>query len=146
MRGKRKRDEPIPSKRQEKENELEAIFKELKGKHENFDIPRLRLWARMIVSKLHEDMDSPPNIPALNSTPKRQAQNESFASALSEAAVAFAKALGESPQPEQSSVNENRPYTTVSVSPRKTIDLRMKNYEQLCYLQKLFDDGARQSF
>ena len=95
----------------------------------------------MIVSKLHEDMDSPPNIPAFNSTPKRRTQNESLASALSGVAVAFAKALGESPRPEQSSVSENRPYTTASVSPRKTVDLRMKNYEQLRYLQQLFDDG-----
>ena len=142
VRGKRKRDEPVTSKRQDKEDEVEAVFKELKGKHgDTFDVPRLRLWARMIASKLHEDMDSPPNVPAFNSTPKRQKQNESFASALSGAAVAFAKTLGDSPRPEHSTVSEDRPYVTASVSPRKTVELRMKNYEQLRYLQQLFDDG-----
>ena len=137
--GKRKRDEPKSSKRQDKEDEVEAVYKELKGKHgERFDAPRLRLWARMIVSKLHEDMDTPPNVPAFNSTPKRQKQSESFASAQSGAAVAFAKAMGDSPRPEH---NEDRPHVTASVSPRKTVELRMKNYEQLRYLQQLFDDG-----
>ena len=41
-RGKRKRDEPVTgvSKRQEKEDEVEAVFKELKDKHSNkFDVP-----------------------------------------------------------------------------------------------------------
>ena len=46
--GKRKRDEPKSSKRQDKEDKVEAVYKELKGKHgERFDAPRLRLWARM---------------------------------------------------------------------------------------------------
>ena len=31
--GKRKRDEPKSSKRQDKEDEVEAVYKELKGKH-----------------------------------------------------------------------------------------------------------------
>ena len=138
--GKRKRDEPSTSNRQDKEEEVESVFKELKSKHgDKFDAPRLRLWVRMIASNLHEDMDTSPQVPAFNLTPKRQKQSESFASALSGAAVAFAKALGNSPRPEH---NENcTPHVTASVSPRKTVELRMKNYEQLRYLQTLFDDG-----
>lgn len=139
---KRKREESFASKRQEKEADVESVFIELQEKHgDNFDVPRLRLWARMVASKLHVDMDSPPNIPAFNCTPKRQKQSESLTNALSGAAVAFAKALGTSPRCEHGSVSGDVLPASASVSPRKTVELRMKNYEQLRYLQKLYDDG-----
>ena len=65
---KRKREESFASKRQEKEADVKSVFIELQEKHgDNFDVPRLRLWARMVASKLHVDMDSP----AFNCTPKR---------------------------------------------------------------------------
>ena len=149
--GKRKRDEPVTgaSKRQEKEDEVDTVFRELKYKHGNkYDVPRLCLWARMVTSKLHEDMDSPPNIPAFNCTPKRPKRGESLASALSGAAVTFANALGDTPRFDNASdvsghdsSTEPLPLVSAGVSPRKAVDLRMKNYEQLCYLQCLFDDS-----
>jgi len=55
--------------RQEKEEESEAIFKELKEKHSSkYDMPRLRLWSRMILAGIHDNYDEPPNIPAFSST------------------------------------------------------------------------------
>lgn len=30
---------------------------------------------------------------------------------------------------------------SVGISPKKSVELRMKNYEQLRYLQQLFEDG-----
>ena len=75
------------------------MFRKLKDKHGNkYDVPRLRLWAWMVASKLHGDMDSPQNIPAFNCTPKRPKHGESLASALSGAAVAFANVLGDTPR------------------------------------------------
>ena len=84
---------------QEKEDEVDTVYGELKDKHGNrYDVPRLCLWARMVASKLHGDMDSPQNIPAFNCTPKRPKHGESLASALSGAVVAFANALGDTPR------------------------------------------------
>ena len=46
---KRKRDEGS-SKYREREEDLDEIFSQLKKKHiDKFDIPKLRLWARMII-------------------------------------------------------------------------------------------------
>ena len=55
--GKRRRDE--------RESEVEEVFEELKRKHEeHYDVPKLRLWARMISSSIHSSKEEPPNIPA----------------------------------------------------------------------------------
>ena len=129
-----------PSKRQKREEEVDIVFQELKEKHSTkFDTPRLRLWARMIANKIHDDLDIPPNTPAFSSTPKRPRQ-QSRSSTISGAAPALVKALederhaqGES----ETAILSRQP----RVSPGKAIDLRMKNYEQLRYVQQLFDDG-----
>ena len=122
-----------PSKRQKKEEEVESVLKEKHG--DAFDTPRLRLWARMIVSKLHANYDSPPSIPAFTSTPKKPRQ-QSYSSAIEGAAIAFAKALGGSPK---DAATPSQP--PVGVSPGRAVELRMKNYEQLRYVQQLYDDG-----
>ena len=139
--GKRKRDDSsngAPSKRQKKEDEVDTVFKELKEKHDTkFSMTQLRLWARMVSNDLHDDLDEPPNIPAFCATPKRP--NSSVSSVISGAAIAFTKALGGTPAQEERS---NRQVGgQVGVSPGKAIELRMKNYEQLRYLQQLLDDG-----
>lgn len=136
-RGKRKKDE-VTSRRQEKEEEVDQLFKELKDKHANqFDTPKLRLWARMMSSNLHDSLDEPPNVPAfLGSTPKKCRQ-ESLSDALSGAAVAFAKVL----HPGQTTTCTEQTKTPSCLSPGKSIELRMKNFEQLRYLQQLFEDG-----
>ena len=46
---KRKHPEPYPSKCQDREDEVDTIYRELIGKLRNtYDTPQLRLWARMI--------------------------------------------------------------------------------------------------
>lgn len=93
-----------------------------------------RMWARMVANDLHDDLEEPPNIPAFCSTPKRSRQ-PSVSNAISGAAIAITKALGGTPQ-------EGRPNGChTGVSPGKAIELRMKNYEQLRYLQHLLEDG-----
>ena len=62
--GKRRKEEAI-SKRHEKKEEVEEVYEELMETHHgDFSTPQLRLWARMLVSHLHDDRESPPNIPA----------------------------------------------------------------------------------
>ena len=49
----RKRDSRTDSKRLEKEDYVDEVYKDLKDKHgEKYDTPKLRLWSRMIASKL----------------------------------------------------------------------------------------------
>ena len=49
----RKRGSHTDSKRQEKEDYVDEIYKDLKDKHgEKYDTPKLHLWSRMIASKL----------------------------------------------------------------------------------------------
>ena len=140
------------NKRQAREEELDTVVKELKEKHEdNYTTPQLRLWARMIVSGTHDDMDDPPRVPMIIGAPmpKKQKQN-SMTSALVDAATAFAKVLSPSVPHNCSSVEPvTSAVTPVSstkscrsgVSPGKLADVRMKNLEQLRCMQKLMEDG-----
>jgi len=58
-------------KRQEKE-ELESIFKDLKGMHaDKYSLPLLRLWARMISTRIRSDMNNPPDIRSLRGSTKK---------------------------------------------------------------------------
>lgn len=134
---KRKRDESSggTSKRQKKEEEVDSVFRNLKEKHgNNFSIPQLRMWARMVANDLHDDLDVPPNVPFFGSTPKRTRQ-PSVTNAISGAAVAITKALGGTPHESGSSGCHT------GISPGRAIELRMKNYEQLRCIQQLLDDG-----
>ena len=93
----------------------------------------------MVASNLHDDLDTPPTIPAFVSTP-RKPRCPSLSTAISGAA-AFAKALGENSQQDSKGSGSVLSGPSVSVSPGKAVDLRMKNYQQLRYIQQLFDDG-----
>ena len=148
VRSKRKRDsEASASRRQEKEEEVDTVFKDLKEKHgNNFDTPRLRLWSRMICSNLHEDMENPPDIPAFSGSVPKKSRKESVTDVLAGAALAFAKAFtSEKTNQTSESASVSHPPVTSGVSPSKAIELRMKNFEQLRYLQQLYDDGILNS-
>jgi len=50
---KRKQDHPIPTQRQEKEEQVDSVYHDFKENHGNkYDNPKLRRWARMIVGGL----------------------------------------------------------------------------------------------
>ena len=72
---KRKRDDSGVSKHQEKEEDMDENFRVLQEKHgkdKQFTTPLLRLWARTISAGLHDDFDSPPDLPAFSqSQPKK---------------------------------------------------------------------------
>lgn len=139
---KRKRDDSstVSSKRQKREDKVDSVFEDLQERHgDDYDRPQLRLWARMIVQDVYNDLENPPDsIPPFGSTPvPRQRKNDSVSSAISGAAVAITKALSGTP----TSNSEIGPHRQAGVSPGKAIELRMKNYEQLRYVQQLYDDG-----
>jgi len=121
----------------------------LKDKHaDKYSPPQLRLWSRMVTAGLHSDMDIPPDVPAFNSSVKKP-RKESLGDAITGAAVTFAKVLKESststqvPRVEtpQAPCVETSVSAATGISPGKTVELRMKNLEQLRYLQNLFEDG-----
>jgi len=131
----------VNNKRQAREEELDSIFKELKEKHDTYSGPQLRLWARMIASGTHDSFDEPPRVPMILGAPlpKRPKPQESMSTALIGAATAFAKVL--SPSPPSCGTPEKVSHSSIKISPGKTADIRMKNLEQLRYLQQLMEDG-----
>ena len=133
--GKRKQDEPA-SGRKANEQEVDNVYKDLRDKHGTlYDSPKLRLWARMISSGIHDDYDTPPDVPMFSTPSAKKARKEPLSEALSTAAIALAKSLDKS-NPSNSVVSLGG-LNPQGVSPGKSVDLRMKNYEQLRYLKKL---------
>ena len=106
----------------------------------NYDTPRLCLWARMVTTNLHDDLDNPPAIPAFTSTP-RKSRSPSLSTVISGAATAVTKALGEGSEQKKEGDSCTSAGSSAGVSPGKAVDLRMKNYQQLRYIQQLFDDA-----
>lgn len=137
----RKRPLETTSKRQEKEEEVEALFSELKDKHSGkFSIPQLRLWARMVASGIHDDMEEPPQVPMITGITPKRAKRETLSDALTPLANAITKAFTGNQvcsTPEKSAVASQQ----CGISPAKVADVRMKNLEQLKFLQQLYEDG-----
>lgn len=131
------------SKRQHIEDEVDSIFSELQSRHTSegvYSSPQLRLWARMIQCGTHQDYDDPPRVPQITGMPPKRPKKDSFAEALTGAAVAVAKALA--PNDPQTPNNKSIiPSPSVGVSPGKSAELRMKNFQQLRFIQQLFDDN-----
>ncbi len=141
---KRKQDNPLPSKRQEKEEQVDSVYSDLKEKHGNkYENPKLRLWARMIAGGLHDSTDEPPAVPAFHGgEPKRR--KESFAGALTGAVEAIVRYVDKkSPEgpPTEPASQTSHSVTLMGVSPGKAANLRMRNLEQLRYLQGLYEDN-----
>ena len=121
----------------EREGEVDEIYRELDAKHSGkYEVPKLRLWARMISSNLHDSMDYPPKIPVFGGglQPKRPRQD--LSSALNGAAVAFTQALNHG----QGTGSEEQP-TSITTT-QMQVDLRMKNLEQLKFIKQLYDNGV----
>ena len=126
---KRRRDESGVSKRQEKEEDVDDNFKVLQEKHgkdKQFTTPLLRLWARTINAGLHDDFDSPPDLPAFSqSQPKKPRKQESLSDTISEAAVSIVHALSGSSREKEKEPDTptERASVSVGVSLRKSVEL-----------------------
>ncbi len=126
-------------KRDSERDNVDAIYLELKEKHQNlFTVPQLKLWARMIHCDTHESYDKPPAIPMFQgSEPKRQ-KKETVAESIADGMAAISKALSP-PSPKKCLSVTGSP---IGISPGKSVDLRMKNLQQLRYLQQLLQDNV----
>ena len=143
---KRKKDTDSFSMRntiEENEAVVEETYQTLLDKHgQKYDTPRLRLWARCICSEQHQSYDNPPALPAFME-PQPKKRKDSLSDALAGAAGAFALVVSSKDATSKSpSVSLQHTGSGQGVSPAKAVELRMKNYEQLRYLQQLFDDGV----
>lgn len=140
----RRRKKSSSSKRQDKEEEVEKIYSDLEAKHsDSYSVPQLKLWARMIQCGTHDNYDSPPRVPMITGVPQKRPKKDSFVEAITGAAEAISKVF--SPQPAPVNPSAIPVTTTVSstigVSPGKSAELRMKNLQQLRYLQQLFEEN-----
>ena len=122
---KRKRDDSGVSKHQEKEEDVKDNFKVLQEKHgrnKKFTIPLLRLWARTISAGLHDDFDSPSDLPAFSeSQPKKPRKQESLSDTISEAAVSIVHALSGSKGKEQGTLTKGAS-VSIGISPGKSVN------------------------
>ena len=133
----RKTTELSTNKRQDKEEEIDEIYEELRSHHkDNFSVPQLRLWARMIYCGTYDDYIEPPRVPMITGSHSQRPKKESavMVEAFTGAAEAIAKVF--SPQPATSSV------PSIGISPSKSTDLRMKNLQQLRLLHQLFEENV----
>ena len=122
----------------EQEDKLESVFQNLREKHgSKWSGPQYRLWARAIVSGVHDSYCQPPNAPMFTGGIEKKPK-ESLVDAFAGAATAIAKALSpKSPQDHDVTPIEH----SVRFSPGKKVDIQMKNLEQLRVLQSLMEDG-----
>ena len=120
---KKEKDKDISS-RQQKEDEVEDIYQELKSMHDsNYSSPQLKLWARMLHCGTHEDYEDPPRVPMITGIAPNKSKKDTFTEALTGAAQAVAKAF--SPQavsPNPVSVSYE-PAQSLKISPGKCTDL-----------------------
>ena len=93
------------------------------------------------MSGVHDDYDNPPECPAFSNVTPKRAHKESFSDAISGAAVAIVKALSDSKKEGNETPQSSSGTLGPGVSPSKAVDLRMKNYQQLRYLQQLYEDN-----
>ena len=145
---KRKQDSICTSKRQGKEDQVDTTFLDLKEKHgDKYGNPKLRLWARMITGGLHDSLDQPPAVPVFHGGGEPKRKKETLAGVLTGAVETIAKYV-EKKTPEDSSAKAspsqtNEPISQMGISPGKSVELRMKNLEQLRYLQGLYEDKIK---
>ena len=75
--------------------------------------------------------------PYQRSCQPRKSRSPSLSTVISGAATAVAKALGENSEQRKEGGSCTSAGPSVGVSPGKAVDLRMKNYQQLRYIQQL---------
>lgn len=99
----------------------------------------------MIASGLYKSTDDPPDVPAFHQGDPKQ-KKESWTGPLTGAVEAFARAIGNTLKSQQvveseQVINASDMPIKVGISPAKAAELRMRNLEQLRYLQGLYDDN-----
>ena len=144
----RKLSDQFQSKREEKENRMETLAKELEdlnGKRLALDETQYKLWARMIISGIHSSKEKPPQVPMITGiTPKRKSNLTAIVKATTNASVIQSTSAAiQSPVIQQTpSLNTTTtPAQALGVSPGKAADIRSKSLSQLSALKQLYDDN-----
>ena len=124
------------SKKKKKVLDFDEVYEKLRKQHEGegYNIPQLKMWARMLCCGTHDEYDKPPKSAMITGVEPSRPKKDSFTAAITGAAEAVAKVL--SPQSSQSVPQASG---TVGISPVKKTELRMKNLEQLRVLQQLYE-------
>ena len=118
------------------EEDVDNHFDTLTQMHEDkYTILQRRLWARTIHCGTHDSFETPPALPMFGPPPPKRARRESLSDAV---AAVFAKAISPSTAAADATSDSSRP---LAKSPGKTADVRMKNLQQLRYIQQLFEDN-----
>ena len=105
----------------------------------NYSPQQLKLWARMIVNKQHEDFEEPPNIPIITGGIKRpKKHNDAISEVLCNAAVAITQAL----TPSKSNPSTSQKASSIGVSPSSKATLTNNYISQLKSLQELGEMGV----
>lgn len=145
--------EPVLSKRQQLDEDIQVTVKQLKEKHgSKYSFPQLRLWARMMVAGNHDSTDDPPLIPAITGVLK-QKKKPSLSDAIASAAITIANAT-QSPTMQQcnkqsvvissdgiSTPDKCNVAQATGISPGKVTELRMKKLRELRELQELLEQN-----
>ena len=155
MVNKKTNDEVSPSssfKRDVHENEVEKVFHELRSKHaDGYTGPQYRIWSRMIVNKIHESLEEPPNIPIITGgVPRGKRKRTSSSDAISEALIGAATAVTKylatdysgNQTPSPSTPIRKSSTTVVGISPMSKAKLSDQYITQLQYLQGLLENNV----
>lgn len=137
---KKSSDEERRAQRVQKEEDCEDTFLKLKERHGDLlTDPQYRLWARAMTSGIHDDWETPPALPLITGKPPKKPKQESLVDAVTGAATAVVNVLRGTATPTKSSPSAS--VSSQGISPGRAADVRMKNLEQLRYVQQLLDDG-----
>lgn len=149
------------TKREEKEAKVEELAKELKERNDEklqLNEAQYRLWARMIITGVHCDKDTPPQIPVITGViPKRKEKSSLQETIINTAATAaaFVKAVNSGSVCDNSTLVQSptvqtieaesprvRSGHTLTMSPIRMAEVRGKSFEQLSTLKRLFDEDV----
>ena len=92
----------------------------------------------MIVSGTHDDKEEPPQVPMITGLVPKHQKQETLSDALAGAATAFVNAFRSTPA--TSVPITFQPHLWGFLLARQLIYIRMKNLQQLCFLQQLMQD------
>ena len=144
--GKRKKgdddDEPTCSKRAKHDQEVDEAYQKLKSMHPDMNMPKLKLWARMITNGQHESFEDPPKIPLFTGgIIRKNSPRESLSDVVKTAATAVANVLNKSTSLDSPSKTQvTAPQTTVS--PARTVQLNSKHLQNIRVLHELYENGV----
>ena len=135
-------EDPPVSKRAKKDQDIEEAFKILQeNRSDEYNTPRLCLWARTYGNGLYDDLDKPPNVPAITGQPikKKEAKYEPLTEALATTAIMKILVAGSYASPTRNVGSDTK--KAVGISPASKANLSRQCLQQLTILQQLRENS-----